>query len=101
MSVNLTKPYAMSHVILAIKDDSAKGGMIVQTKRIAGHPYRNSTQKRAVEHVVNAMKNGHRIVSVVVNLITEDLSEQACKIFQPKELRELKKRTEIFATQEA
>jgi len=101
MSANLTKPYAMSHLIIAMKDKGNSGNVLVKTVRISGHPHRSSTQKRAIEQLTRTLQNGHRIISAVVNLITEDLSEQACKIFQPKELRDLKKHTEIFAAQEA
>lgn len=98
MSVSLTKPYSKSHLIIAMKDKDNSGNVVVKTVRISGHPQRGSTQKRAVQVLTETIARGHKIVSAVVNLITEDLSEQSCKIFQPQELRALKKATDAFVT---
>ncbi len=99
MSTKSTKPYAMSHLIITMKDNANSGSHVVKVLRIAGHPYGSTTVKRAVKGLIATMATGQRIVGAVVNLISEDLSEQACKIFQPKELRDLKKAAEAFASQ--
>lgn len=97
MSTNSTKPYAMSHLIITMKDNTNSGNHVVKVLRIPGHPYHSNTAKRAIKRLIDTMATGQRIIGAVVNLISEDLSEQACKIFQPKELRDLKKAAEAFA----
>lgn len=99
MSVSLTKAYSKSHLIIAVEDKGNLGNLLVKTVRISGHPMRVSTQKRAIKVLVETIARGHKVISAVINLITEDLSEQSCKIFQPQELCALKVSDAVAVTQ--
>jgi hypothetical protein len=88
MSVNLTKPYAKSHLNIVIK---GKGGEHnVKLLQISGHPMSQAAYKRAIIALQETLANGNRIVSATLSLVTEELKEKCCKVFQPKEIRALK-----------
>lgn len=99
MTVSLTKAYSKSHLIMAVEDKDNLGNLLVKAVRISGHPLRRSTQMRAIKELIETIARGHKVISAVISLITEDLSQQSCKIFQPQELRELMVSDAVSVTQ--
>ncbi len=89
MKTKATKPYAKSHLSMVIVDP-ATGEHMNKVVRIAGHPYSASAIERASAAMVKTLKNGNKILTSALILISEDLKEQSSKVFQPAFLEQLK-----------
>lgn len=77
----VAKPYAMSHLNIILDDN--QGGHAVKCIRIKGHPMSQSGYARAVREISKTVSNGNKILAASMSLISEQLKEQCCRVFQP------------------